>query len=250
MTELPIPNHWNQVDASTTKFWHGSDPELDYKKHCSNPESLRKLQEEGWYECHDLTYCFNSQGFRDDEFDQRPASLAIGCSFTQGIGLKVDQCWPRQLENLLQKKVWNLGVGGVGLDTCYRLLEYWINHLNVDSVFCTVPPMTRYEVFIDQWNQWESFSVHTTFESPHHWPAWLPSYHKNYMAYDENSELNRRKNIHAIRDICSQHRVSFYVDYLDNFGNSASDARDMMHHGPSAHTTLAQDFFEQTKRSL
>lgn len=248
MTELPIPNHWNQLDASTTKFWHGSDSESDYKKHCSDPESLRKLQEYGWYECNDLTYCFNSQGFRDDEFDQQPAVLAIGCSFTQGIGLKVDQCWPRQLENLLQKKVWNLGVGGTGLDTCYRLLEYWINHLNVDSVFCAVPEMTRYEVFIDKWNQWESFSVHNTFEWFHHLPTWMPGYHKNYLAYDENTELNRRKNIHAIRDICSQHKASFYVDYLHNF-YSVPSARDLIHQGLSAHTKLAQDFFEQTKRS-
>ena len=246
MTGLPVPNHRNQPDASTTKFWHGSDSESEYKKNCSDPERLHKLQKYGWYECNDLTYRFNSQGFRDDEFDQQPAVLAIGCSFTQGIALKVDQCWPRQLENLLQKKVWNLGVGGISLDTCYRLMEYWIGHLNVDSVFCAVPPMNRYELFIDKW---ESFSIHNTFESANHWPIWLNGYHKHYLAYDETLELNIRKNIHAMRDVCSQHNVSFYVDYLSNF-KSDTDARDFSHQGPSAHVNLAQDFFQQTKRSL
>jgi|688.fasta_scaffold466143_2 hypothetical protein len=237
-----VPSHWNQPNASTTKFWHGSDTEDEYKKNCSDPERLRKLQQYGWYECSDLTYCFNSQGFRDDEFDQRPAVLAIGCSFTQGIGLKVDQCWPRQLENLLQKKVWNLGVGGTSLDTCYRLLEYWIAHLNVDSVFCAVPPISRYEVFI---NHWECFSPHNSLDQR---PDWLKGYHKHYLAYDKNFELNRRKNIHAMQDICRQHNVSFYVDYLDNF-KSDTDARDLLHQGPPAHVKLAQDFFKQIKGS-
>ena len=243
MKDQSVPYHWNQPEASTTKFWHGSDLKSEYRKNCSDPERLRKLQQYGWYECNDLTYCFNSQGFRDDEFDQQPAVLAIGCSFTQGIGLKVDQCWPRQLENLLQKKVWNLGVGGISLDTCYRLMEYWIVHLNVDSVFCAVPPISRYEIFI---NQWESFLPSNSFESDHRMPTWLNGYHKQYLAYDENHELNRRKNIHAMRDVCSQHNVCFYVDYLNNF-KSDTDARDFCHPGPSAHTDLANKFFNIIK---
>ena len=242
MKNQPVPYHWNQTEASTTKFWYGSDSESEYKKNCSDPERLHKLQKYGWYECNDLTYRYNSQGFRDDEFDQRPAALALGCSFTQGTGLKVDQCWPRQLENLLQKKVWNLGIAGTSLDTCYRLLEYWINHLNVDSVFCAVPPIDRFEVFIDQW---ESFSSNNLLDQR---PEWLITHYKNYLSHSENSELNRHKNIHAMRDICSQHKVSFYVNYLNNF-HCDTDARDLMHFGPGFHAAIAQDFFKQVKGS-
>jgi hypothetical protein len=240
MKDWSIPSHWNQADASKTLFWHGSDSESQYNKNCLDPIQLRKLQKQGWYECNDLVYSFNSQGFRDDEFDQRPATLALGCSFTQGTGLKVNQCWPRQLENLLQKKVWNLGVSGMSLDTCYRLLEYWITHLNVDSVFCAVPPIDRFEVFI---GQWESFLPSDPDDQIFNW---LEDYYKKYLSYSENSELNRRKNIHAMRDICSQHQVSFYVNYLNNF-HCDTDARDLMHQGPPAHAKLAQDFFEQIK---
>jgi hypothetical protein len=75
---------------------------------------------------------------------------------------------------------------------------------------------------------------------------WLEDYYKKYLSYSENSELNRRKNIHAMRDICSQHQVSFYVNYLNNF-HCDTDARDLMHQGPPAHAKLAQDFFEQIK---
>ena len=49
-----------------------------------------------------------------------------------------------------------------------------------------------------------------------------------------------------MRDICIQHNVPFYFDYLDNF-YSFTLARDLQHQGPPAHTKLAQDFFEQIK---
>lgn len=235
------PHHFNTQFARTTQLWNGSDTEELYKKHCANPESLRKLQQLGWYECHDLTYVFNSEGFRDEEFDQRPAALAIGCSHTQGVGVKVQQCWPRQLENMLEKKVWNLGVSGISLDTCYRLLEYWIDKLNVDAVFCAAPPISRYEVFA---NYWYTFLPQSTFECfPKNF--WLQNYHKLYLSQEEPWHLNRRKNIHAIKDICSQRGVRFYVDYLDTFV-SKTVARDLMHTGPSAHTQLAADFFAKT----
>lgn len=245
MIDHTIPGHWDQKHASATKLWHGSDSESEYNKNCADPHRRRLLQRNGWYECHDLVYSFNSQGFRDDEFDQQPAALALGCSFTQGIGLKVDQCWPRQLENLLQKKVWNLGVHGTGLDTCYRLLEYWINHLNVDSVFCAVPPMSRYEVFSN--NEWLSFFPNQINPIPN----WLNGYHKNYLMFDENSQLNRSKNIRAMRDICIQHNVSFYFDYLDNYltFESSATARDLLHKGPLHQAKLAEDFFTQVKGS-
>jgi hypothetical protein len=242
MINHDIPSHWDQKHASTTKRWHGSDNESVYKKNCADPHRLQLLQQYGWTECHDLTYSFNSQGFRDDEFDQQPATLALGCSFTQGVGLKVDQCWPRQLENLLQKKVWNLGIGGMCLDTCYRLLEYWINHLNVDSVFCAVPPLPRYEVFSN--NEWLSVYPNGQIAD------WLEGYHKNYLMFDENSQLNRSKNIRAMRDICFQHNVPFYFDYLDNFYHFKNDtlARDLLHQGPPHQAKLAEDFFTQVKR--
>ena len=242
MINHAIPSHLDQKHASTTKLWHGSDTESDYKENCADLHRLRVLQKHGWYECHDLTYSFNSQGFRDEEFDQRPATLALGCSFTQGVGLKLEQCWPRILENLLQKKVWNLGIGGMGLDTCYRLLEYWINHLNVDCVFCAVPPLSRYEVFGN--NGWQSFLPGDEI------PNWLEGYNKNYLIFDENSELNRSKNIRAMRDICVQHNVSFYVDYLDNFYHLKNDtpARDLLHKGPPHQVKLAEDFFAQVNR--
>jgi hypothetical protein len=246
MTNQAIPGHCDQQYASTTQLWHRSDSESRYKQNCSDPERLRRLQRHGWYECHDLVYSFNSQGFRDDEFDQRPAALALGCSFTQGEGIKVDQCWPRQLGNLLQKKVWNLGIGGTSLDTCYRLLEYWINHLNVDSVFCAVPPINRYEVCH---NGWQSFVPMD--QGGAEVPDWLKGYHKNYLSCDPNSQLNRSKNIRAMRDICTQHNVPFYFDYLDNYFAfpSSVSARDLMHQGPPHMVKLAEDFFAQVNGS-
>jgi len=70
------------------------------------------------------------------------------------------------------------------------------------------------------------------------------------LMFDENSQLNRSKNICAMRDICFQHNVPFYFDYLDDFYLFKNDipARDLMHQGLPHQAKLAKDFFTQVKK--
>ena len=144
---MSVPSHFNQQFASTTQLWNGTDSENNFKKNCAVPESRQILEESGWLVPESLTYKFNSEGFRDDEFDQQPAGLAIGCSHTQGVGIKNEHTWPSQLQSMMGQKIWNLGVGGAALDTCYRLLEYWINHLNVKFEFQKFRIIKRTNIF-------------------------------------------------------------------------------------------------------
>jgi hypothetical protein len=162
----------------------------------------------------------------------------LGCSHTQGVGIHAGHAWPQQLQNLSGQKIWNLGVGGAALDTCYRLLEYWIEHLNVEFVVCAVPGISRYELFAN--NNWS-----TILPSEHTWPnmPWLSEYHKNYLSYDQNSEVNRRKNLQAMQYICDKHGVLFYHDMMEDFGDAAL-ARDLLHSGPGAHEKLANKFLQ------
>ena len=118
------PRHFNRHFASTTQFWTGSDSQERFDANCRIEKHYKKLKELGWLDDRALTYQYNSEGFRDSEFDQQPAGIALGCSHTEGVGIHAEHAWPRQLQNLLGQKIWNLGVGGAALDTCYRLLEY------------------------------------------------------------------------------------------------------------------------------
>ena len=236
-----IPTHFNQQFASTTQLWSGSDTDERFKKNCAIEENYKKLNDLGWLDGEVLTYRYNSQGFRDEEFDQQPAGIALGCSHTQGVGIPAEHAWPQQLQNLLGQKVWNLGSGGAALDTCYRLLDYWIEHLNAKFVVCAVPGIARYEIFNSNWsNILPSMSLEIQDLD------WLVGYQKNYLLYDQNSELNRRKNIQAMQYICDKHGVPFYYDLLEDFVGDPL-ARDLMHCGADAQERLANEFFNIIK---
>ncbi len=235
-----MPSHFNQQFASTTQLWNGTDSENNFKKNCAIPESRKILEELGWLVPESLTYKFNSEGFRDDEFDQQPAGLAIGCSHTQGVGIKNEHTWPSQLQSMMGQKIWNLGVGGAALDTCYRLLEYWIKHLNVKFVICVVPGISRYEICTE--NNWTNF-VPTSEIRPY-----LEGYHREYLMYDQNSIVNRQKNLYAMKYICYLHQVPFYYDLLDDFEHH-SNARDLQHRGGSSYQLIANKFFNSIKEN-
>ena len=235
------PTHFYQKFASTTRLWDGTDSEENFKANCATKKNYKKLKHLGWLEPNVITYKYNSQGFRDDDFDQQPAVIALGCSNTMGVGLPVEHAWPWQLQSMLGQKVWNLGVGGAALDTCYRLLDYWIAHLNVELVVCAVPGIARYEVFN---NNWSNILPSMPLEINN--LDWLVGYQKNYLSYDQNSELNRRKNLQAMQQICIKHGVPFYYNLLEDFGD-AKMARDLLHCGTNAQGILANKFFNIIK---
>jgi hypothetical protein len=246
---LVVPSHYNQHFASTTQLWNGSDSEENFKKNCAIPESRKILEEHGWLVPESVTYKFNSEGFRDEEFDQQPAGIAIGCSHTQGIGIKNEHTWPSQLQSKLGHKIWNLGVGGSALDTCYRLLDHWIKNLNVKFVICVVPGISRYEICTQ--NNWTNFlpmSDYQPFRQVFHRQPYLQGYHKEYLMYDQNSIVNRQKNLHAMKYVCHLRQVPFYYDLLENFDYHAT-ARDLLHTGGGGYQTLVNKFFNSIKEN-
>ena len=227
------PGHFNRQFAGQTLEWSGTDSRQAFESNLRDPKQLEKLTRLGWLE-NKITYSYNSEGFRDIEFDQRSSIVALGCSHTEGVGLPVDQTWPRQLEHLVGTKVWNLGVAGSALDTCFRLLDYWIEHLNIIAVCCAVPAITRFEV--NENNNWSN--ILPTFTG---YDEWIAGWNKNYVAYEKNGEMNRHKNLLAMSHVCAQRRVPIYYNLLEDFTNTG-DARDLSHCGPVPNFKLATKF--------
>jgi hypothetical protein len=232
------PGHFYTQYASTSQKWMSTDSQEQFEKNCQDPGSKAKLDRLGWLNT-EIVYNFNQEGFRDEEFDQRPAGIALGCSHTQGIGLLAETCWPSELSKMVGLKVWNLGVSGAALDTCYRLLEYWIHHLNVKFVACLVPEITRYEVYYQ--NNWSNITPNTIY------PRWLEEYQKNWIVCKENAALNRRKNLLAMQHLCHLHNVELFCTHTV-CGNA--DARDLLHHGTQFQTATANNLYEQMKGKI
>jgi hypothetical protein len=230
--EDPGPKHANWSNEKL-EFWNGSDYEKLYQSNIKDPNNCALLEKYGWIDT-TIEYRFNQQRFRADEFDNRNCGLSLGCSFTRGIGLKEEQTWPSVLSKLSGLHFWNLGVGGGAMDTCTRLLDYYISKLKPRIVILLSPPKNRFEFHDDGF--WHIMGIN----APN-----FQDFQKVYYAYDENSIINHRRNMLAMKQICAQHNTPFYSWECSNTNAFVSIeesdlARDLLHQGPIAQQRLAE----------
>ena len=233
----PGPKHANWSEQKL-EFWNGSDNEKIYRLNINDPKKRVLLEKYGWIDT-TIEYRFNQQRFRDDEFDNRTCGLALGCSFTRGIGLHEHQAWPSLLSNLSGLHFWNLGVGGGAMDTCSRLLDYYITKLTPKIVVLFAPPVPRFEFYDDGF--WHIIGVN----APH-----FLDFQKVYYGNDENSITNYRRNMLAMKQICAHHSVPFYSwecsnDRIFPSVQESDLARDLLHQGPLAQQQLAEVMYQK-----
>jgi hypothetical protein len=245
--------HYNTIKSSGTFYWSGTDREDLYSKNIQNPEIAEYFLNNGWVDETSIIYRYNSLGFRCDEFDQRESYIAIGCSFTEGVGLREDQTWAYQLSKLLGTHVWNLGVGGHGISSCFRILQGYIDRLNVKGVFLLAPPTDRLEYFVN--GQW-AVAMPLGHDG-------IPGY-KEWVSSENNLQLELMKSIFAMKYLCLSRNIDFFkishppaVDRardvnLDILFKSTfevfvknSDWRNYGHPGPKTNELFAAEFYKK-----
>ena len=72
-----------------------------------------------------ISYCFNSRGFRDEEWPKSSEDLqqsiwCLGESFTMGIGSPIEYTWPKSLQNLLSIRTINVSLDGASNTWIHR----------------------------------------------------------------------------------------------------------------------------------
>ena len=228
----PGPQHQNSDHANQTLYWTGMDNQEDYRKNLDNPTKRRLLESLG-YGPNDppITYQYNRQGFRCDQFDDRPAGIALGCSHTEGVGLRLEESWPSVLSQISGHHVWNLGVGGSGSTTCFRLLDHYIHLLNVEFVILCQPSPYRFEfcnhgnfvnVLVSNFQCWDDYKM----------------FFQTWFVSDENSLLDARRNELAIQHLCQEKGVPVFVQDSALMTGLAG-ARDLAHHHRDQHRAFA-----------
>lgn len=107
-----------------------------------NPNSI--------YSDTDITYTWNSHGFRSDEFvdDGRDCIIALGCSYTTGLGVPVDHTWPNLLRDKIDPnmKIYNMSLAATSGDYIVRALYKTIEILKPKAVFVLWPGFASREV--------------------------------------------------------------------------------------------------------
>jgi len=232
------PYHYNQQYRSQIIKWSGMDHQKAFEQHVKDPTLRAQLEELGYLDPDCISYSFNSHGFRDDEFTNDLAVMALGCSFTEGVGVAQYATWPRQLSNMMGMRVWNLGVGGSSSDTAYRLAEYWLDHLNIKYVAMLVPNIDRFEVWHDGRPHVIMHSSYQNFD--------ISEYNKIYWTNSENGQINQNKNLCAIKQLCNERQIPFRFQFKDKW-NNVDFGRDLSHWGPESNQLVAEKMYNSLK---
>lgn len=235
------PWHHGVKFANTESEFMPTDTKETFQRLCQVPEYREYFSTQGWLEPGSITYKINSFGFRCDEFDDRDCIIALGCSYTMGIGLPVHVTWPQLVGKHLNLVPYTLAWGGASADTCFRLAEYWIPALKPKAVFMLAPPPHRFDLTrADGVPPVETYMPQSESNSA----TEVDSFLRHWFTMDENSRLNQKKNKLAIQALCAESNIPFVVrdalDYMALSREAIGYARDRMHGGPIAHQRVAE----------
>lgn len=238
MHELKMPWHVPLHRDWINKIveWFPTDSEESFHRMMKEPEHRAYFAKHGWDKPGAITYKFNSHGFRSEDFDPTANNLvALGCSFTMGVGLPFKDIWPSLIGKALDLKVCNLAWGGGSSDRCFRMAEWWVPHLRPKLVVLLNPPRGRTEIIVEE-------------ETEKAEPIMLDNdsdrFIKQWASVDANLRLNNRKNRLAIQAICNNLNIPFLSyeadEWMSRSREEAGYARDYMHAGPEGHASFAK----------
>jgi len=88
-------------------------------------------------------YKINELGFRG-KLNDNPDILAVGCSYTFGIGVPEDGTWPNILSSAINKDVLNLGLPGTTIKEISKLIFKYVSKYNKPkTIVALFPPFFR-----------------------------------------------------------------------------------------------------------
>ena len=234
------PHHSQYQYRNQTLLWHSTDTEELYNKNLKDKKQYQTLFENGWVDA-DITYKFNEYGFRAESFNSKaPDGLVVGCSYTAGEGLPLDNIYTTYVSRKMGINLYNLGVCGASNGLMFRLVRYWLPILKPKFVIVQTTHAHRFEL-INQDN-------HSGIISPANQTITHGDLFKNWWYNDLNSLVDKDRNTLAIRYVCHELDIPLFLIDVEDFRNPAQGlARDLLHSGPRSHQTVAQNLIEKLK---
>jgi hypothetical protein len=213
--------------SKKTVQWLPGDTLTNYESNLKSRAS--DLEKYGWVNSI-IDYKFNSNGFRCDEFSQDPSVVFLGCSFTVGIGMPLENMWTSIVAKELKLTPYNLGQGGGSNDTAFRLGYHWIPKIKPKLVVFLTPPQDRFEII-------SADMMHLITPSHHH--ERFTNFIGEWYSDATNSHHNYLKNLMAVEHICMLNQIKFISYNSVNF-QRLDLARDLGHPGVLSNQKLAE----------
>lgn len=225
---LNIKDFQRENLINKTLHWSGSDTEDDFKNRIKKEGT--KSNTVKYYLDNPITYQYNNFGYRTyDDFNKDDDGIVtLGCSFTEGIGLHLEHTWGYKISQELDKKLWNLGEGGFGLDKCYYNLLAFIDYLKFDDIFLLIPPNFRFCFYTRDNIFWKRRGVMWVSKNVN---DWFDNKETNEIMFNsETTETLRQLSyLHAIKYLASKNNKNLYV--LDCRCYIGDDEYDEYHFG-------------------
>jgi hypothetical protein len=215
--------------ANQTLDWLPMDTQQLFITHLKSKKDL--LLEHGWLD-HKVTYKFNQEGFRSDEFSDEEGIVFLGCSHTLGMGIPYECTWPYIVSKTLGKKCHNLAIGGGSNDLAFRMAYNYIPKLKPKLVIFLVTYNMRLEL-LGKNNQCFQFF------GPNSSPFKNDKFYETWLMNEDNLNANLTKNLLAIENICSANNARLLT--IDQHKLPTLDmARDLAHRGIKSNFEFAK----------
>ena len=225
--------HHHSIYANKTVEWFSTDSKEFYQENLKDTKKLETISRNGWIDS-TIEYKFNSHGFRSDEFEASANSfMFLGCSFTLGTGVPIEVTWPYLVAQHYDVKNFNLGISGGSNDTAFRLANHYVNELKPKLVLFAATMTNRLDISTDEGITTLRYnSIPDRFNN---------QFYREWLTYDENCQLNWRKNLLAIKHVCRNANIPFIEVSLSKIVSwpLIDNGRDIMHPGPIIHKNIA-----------
>lgn len=129
-------HHLHKRNAGQEFQWFSTD----------NPD---RFNPESGYSEKDITYKFNSHGYRCDELTKSPI-LFLGCSYTMGVGLPVQDVWAKKLAEYYKAPYMNIAFHVGSATYNLRTLQKVWDIVRPEKVIALLPYSHRLEFFSEE----------------------------------------------------------------------------------------------------
>jgi len=248
-----ILKHRNDLDdwgylCNKTHYFIPTDTDNLWLENLNKNKNNHSIQ---YYRNNPIEYKLNNMGFRTpDNFNSEDeGNVYLGCSHTFGIGHHLENIWSYKLNNVIGGKFWNLGIGGTGVGTHFRLLFGFFKELKIKNIFHYAPMYPRYE-FIEN-SRPQNYIVANYNEG---WLSKFGSLMSDSLLTNEQCEINWISYTSAIRGLSSELGINYYLIEGSNGWHGKDDnslqARDLLHHTTLFHHKIYQDFLKLYNEEL
>lgn len=228
----------------TVARWMQTDSEQAWRDNQSNPATRERLKASGWTE-NSIEYSYNNHGFRSyDDYHPRDAKNAkagpmfLGCSTCEGIGLRLEDTWAHRLWTSMGGVFYNMGQGGTGIETQYRLMRAWVPFIRPTAIFTLGAIVPRREVLND-------------YGIPYHiigpWTDYASGSSAERLLGQAETDISTQRTFDAMRYVATTTGTPLYTISLDAMHRATQRhekeralARDAIHYSKPWHEELSR----------